>query len=177
MAGIVQFRDGARASGIIYMALGPLIPFTLAATAWMLAGNRRGGVSEISGPEIRERPRAENEIDTEQPGAVHAWHSGGALKPGEIPGQPWTSSGRKRRKRMRPRWRMPCPGLAIGTFSASLWTIPAAYFALRAGYTDYGVFNAAAPVLAIAEAAGIMHRLGIRQERVVNTTAPEEPGR
>ena len=79
--------------------------------------------------------------------------------------------------RTKRRWRMTWVELAIGTFSAGLSTIPAAYYAIRAGYTDYGVFNAVASVVAVAAVAGIMHWLGIRQERAVNGTDPEEFGR
>ena len=75
-------------------------------------------------------------------------------------------------KRMKQRWRMTWVDLAIGTFSASLWTVPAAYFALRTGHAEYGIFNAAAS--ALAGIAAVMHWPGIRQERAQGRTDPED---
>ena len=53
-------------------------------------------------------------------------------------------------------------GAASGAFASGLQTAPAAYFVLSNGYMRHGIIYVAASVLA---AVGIIHLLGIRQER------------
>ena len=72
--------------------------------------------------------------------------------------------------RMSWRWKMTLVGVAIGALSASLWTIPGAYFALSNGYMRHGIIYVVASVLGIAGMAGLMHFFGTRQERDLNGT-------
>ena len=58
----------------------------------------------------------------------------------------------------------------MGPFASSLWTAPAAYFALINGYMGHGIGYVVVTMLGIAGMAGIMHLLGIRQERDLNGT-------
>ena len=73
-------------------------------------------------------------------------------------------------QRMSWRWKVTLMGAVMGAIASGLWTAPAAYFALRGGYMTHGIIYAAASVLGIGGMAGIMHLLGIRQERDLNAT-------
>ena len=73
-------------------------------------------------------------------------------------------------RRLSWRWKATLMGAAMGAFASGLWTAPAAYFALRGGYMTHGIIYVIASILGIAGMAGIMHLLGIRQERDLNTT-------
>ena len=73
-------------------------------------------------------------------------------------------------KRMNRRWKMTLMGAAMGAFARGLWTAPAAHFALSAGYIAHGTIYVIASILGIGSMAGIMHLLGIRQERDLNAT-------
>ena len=66
------------------------------------------------------------------------------------------------------RWKMTLVGTAMGTFASSLLPAPAAYFALSNGYMTHGIIYVVASILGVAGMAGIMHLLGIRQERDLN---------
>ena len=68
------------------------------------------------------------------------------------------------------RWKMTLVGAAMGAFASSLWTAPAAYFALSNGHMAHGITYVVVTVIGVAGAAGIMHILGIRQERDLNAT-------
>ena len=68
------------------------------------------------------------------------------------------------------RWKMTLVGIAIGALSASLWTIPGAYFALSNGHLRHGTIYVMVTVLGFAGFAVLMHLLGIRQERDLNAT-------
>ena len=73
-------------------------------------------------------------------------------------------------KRMNRRWKMTLMGAAMGAFASGLWTAPAAYFALSGGYIAHGTIYVIASILGRGSMASIMHLLGIRQERDLNTT-------
>ena len=72
--------------------------------------------------------------------------------------------------RMSWRWKMTLVGAGMGAFASSLLPAPAAYFALSNGYMTHGIIYVAASILGVAGMAGIMHLLGIRQERDLNGT-------
>ena len=63
------------------------------------------------------------------------------------------------------RWKVTLMGAVMGAIASELWTAPAAYFALRGGYMTHGIIYVVASILGIGGMAGIMHLLGIRQER------------
>ena len=56
----------------------------------------------------------------------------------------------------------------MGAFASGLWTAPAAYFALSNGYMRHGIIYVVASILGVVGMAGLMHFLGIRQERDLN---------
>ena len=70
--------------------------------------------------------------------------------------------------RMSWRWKMTLVGAGMGAFASSLLPAPAAYFALSNGYMTHGIIYVVASILGVAGMAGIMHLLGIRQERDLN---------
>ena len=74
---------------------------------------------------------------------------------------------------MNRRWKMTLMGAAMGAFASGLWTAPAAYFALSAGYMAHGTIYVIASILGIGSMAGIMHLLGIRQEREISMRQTE----
>ena len=91
-------------------------------------------------------------MDTEQPSA---------LSP-QDPLRVW--------QRLSWRWKMTLAGAVMGAIASGLWTAPAAYYALRGGYMTHGIIYVTASILGIGGMAGIMHLLGIRQERDLNAT-------
>ena len=66
------------------------------------------------------------------------------------------------------RWKTTLVGTGMGALASSLSTTPAAYLALSNGYMRHGIIYVVMTVLGIAGMAGIMHLLGIRQERDLN---------
>ena len=68
------------------------------------------------------------------------------------------------------RWKMTVAGAGMGVFACSLGTAPAAYFALRGGYTRHGYFYIIATIVGILLSTVGMHLLGIKDERVMNDT-------
>ena len=68
------------------------------------------------------------------------------------------------------RWKMTLAGAIMGAIASGLWTAPAAYYALRGGYMTHGIIYVIASILGIGGMAGIMHLLGIRQEKQLNAT-------
>ena len=63
------------------------------------------------------------------------------------------------------RWKMILTGIGMGIFAICLWTVPAAYYALKGGYTGHGVFYIAATIVGTLLSTAGMHLLGIRHER------------
>ena len=71
---------------------------------------------------------------------------------------------------LRWRWKVTLMGAAMATFAACLWTIPAAYYAFKGGYITHGAIHTATSIIGVVVMTGIMHLLGIRQERELNAT-------
>ena len=88
----------------------------------------------------------------------------------EQPGTTSPQGGLRVWRRLSWRWKVTLMGAAMGALASGLWTAPAAYFALRGGYMTHGIIYVIASILGIAGMAGIMHLLGIRQERDLNAT-------
>ena len=74
------------------------------------------------------------------------------------------------------RWKMTVAGAGMGIFASALWTAPAAYFALRGGYTGHGYLYIIATIVGILLSTAGMHLLGIRHERIMNKTERSEAG-
>ena len=91
-------------------------------------------------------------MSTKQPSTHHAWN----------PLRLW--------HQLRWRWKMTLVGIVMATFAANLWTIPAAYYAFKGDYITHGVIHTATSVIGVVVMTGIMHILGIRQERDLNAT-------
>ena len=89
---------------------------------------------------------------------------------GQQPGAPSPQGPLRVWQRLSWRWKVTLMGAVMGAFASGLWTAPAAYFALRGGYMTHGIIYVIASILGIGGMAGIMHLLGIRQERDLNAT-------
>ena len=66
------------------------------------------------------------------------------------------------------RWKMTLVGARQGRLRQRPVTAPAAYFALSNGYMRHGIIYVVASILGVVGMAGLMHFLGIRQERDLN---------
>ena len=96
-------------------------------------------------------------METDQPGA-------------QQPGPPSPQGPLRVWQHLSWRWKMTLAGAVMGAISSGLWTAPAAYYALRGGYMTHGIIYAAASILGVVGMAGLMHFLGIRQEKQLNAT-------